>query len=263
MFCFRVQGNSLSDENQFSKCIYANEVTFQEVVGPEALAILHIFHHVISKLVHVSWGPGENGLKRGTVRFQIWSETLNLVNVSVTGLWKAATGADSMHNITDSICARWHRPTDQHFGVSRLWEPPGALCTSSYNLTNEDTHLRTGSGVSIVQSISRICSSWMKCCLHTCRMLFFRAQPMGPKSYSPLTPAGHGASVRSLAWLKRDDNPYTELKSPRGTRTVCKGLKRTRKNVSTSIDSKSLVVKEPSLEGVLHLGSVNNVIFGL
>lgn len=31
----------------------------------------------------------------------------------------------------------------------------------------------------------------------------------------------------------------------------------------TSIDSKSLVVKEPSLESVLHLGSVNNVIFGL
>lgn len=31
----------------------------------------------------------------------------------------------------------------------------------------------------------------------------------------------------------------------------------------TSIDGKGLVVKESPLEGILHLGSVNNVIFGL
>lgn len=31
----------------------------------------------------------------------------------------------------------------------------------------------------------------------------------------------------------------------------------------TSIDGKSLVIEEPSLEGVLHLGPVNDVVFGL
>lgn len=35
------------------------------------------------------------------------------------------------------------------------------------------------------------------------------------------------------------------------------------RSIYTSIDSKSLVVKEASLESILHLGSVNNVIFGL
>lgn len=29
-------------------------LTFQEVVGPKALAILHVFHHIVSKFVHVS-----------------------------------------------------------------------------------------------------------------------------------------------------------------------------------------------------------------
>lgn len=35
------------------------------------------------------------------------------------------------------------------------------------------------------------------------------------------------------------------------------------KSRSTSIDSKSLVIKEAPLQRILHLGSVNNVIFGL
>lgn len=36
--------------NLFSKEL----LTFEEVVGPKALAILHVFHHIISKFVHVS-----------------------------------------------------------------------------------------------------------------------------------------------------------------------------------------------------------------
>jgi len=50
-------------------------------------------------------------------------------------------------------------------------------------------YFKTGSGVSMVQSISRICSSCIKCCLHAWMMLFFKAHPTGPKSYKPLTPA--------------------------------------------------------------------------
>ena len=115
------------------------------------------------------------------------------------------------------------------------------------------TYLRTGSGVSMVQSISRICSSWMKCCLQACRMLFFRAQPTGPKSYRPLTPEEHYCMVTEC------------LKT-----ALCVGLRTNRYlNVTvshagvTSIDGKGLVIEESPLEGILHLGSINNVIFGL
>lgn len=116
-------------------------------------------------------------------------------------------------------------------------------------------YLRTGSGVSIVQSISRICSSWMKCCLQACRMLFFSAHPTGPKSYRPLTPGrvwlhGNGAlqdKVGETLWREHSVVGFFNSKSW----------------ARTSIDGKSLVVEEASLEGVLHLGPVNDVVFGL
>lgn len=66
---------------------------------------------------------------------------------------------------------------------------------------------------------------------------------MGPKSYRPLTPVQRYVSVRR--------------------RLKVYAFAETLKPSSTSIDCKSLVIKEPSLQSILHLGPVNNVIFGL
>lgn len=46
---------------------------------------------------------------------------------------------------------------------------------------------------------------------------------------------------------------YVLMKTP--TEVVISGI--------TSIDGKSLIIEKTPLEGVLHLGSVNDVIFGL
>lgn len=44
-----------SSTSQCLKYIHANELlTFEEVVGPETFAVLHVFHHVIGKFIHVS-----------------------------------------------------------------------------------------------------------------------------------------------------------------------------------------------------------------
>lgn len=44
-----------SSSSHFSKYIHALELlTFEEVVGPETFTVLHVFHHIISKFVHVS-----------------------------------------------------------------------------------------------------------------------------------------------------------------------------------------------------------------
>ena len=49
--------------------------------------------------------------------------------------------------------------------------------------------MRTCSGVNMAVSTSNICSSRMKKLRHACSRLAFIAQPIGPKSYSPFTPA--------------------------------------------------------------------------
>ncbi len=50
------------------------------------------------------------------------------------------------------------------------------------------SYFKTGSGVSMEQSTSSICSSRTKKFLHACNKLAFMAQPIGPKSYRPVTP---------------------------------------------------------------------------
>lgn len=91
----RVWGNLVSKEL----------LTFQEVVGPEALAILHVFHHIISKFVHVSRCPGENMSEKGHTLLPGLLRDGASYNVSETGLWEAATEAAPTHKITDSMCA--------------------------------------------------------------------------------------------------------------------------------------------------------------
>lgn len=45
---------------RFCECtINTDLLTFKEVVGPEAFTVLDIFHHVVSKFVHVSRCPLE------------------------------------------------------------------------------------------------------------------------------------------------------------------------------------------------------------
>lgn len=102
----------------------------------------------------------------------------------------------------------------------------GTLKTSGLGVPS---YFKTGSGVSMVQSISRICSSWMKCCLQVWMMLFFRAHPTGPKSYRPLTPTKHESCPLSL-WTNWCLQDFTYVP-----------------NVHYSQQSKPLGAKEPAL----------------
>lgn len=174
-----------------------------------------------------------------------------LENVPATGLWKAAMVAASMHNITELVCACFttpHRPA--------LWSK------LSLGTTRRSVRTRPTTKTSFMNAGRRGRDSLHSLehrlgrqhCAVDLQDLLLLDKVLPPNLQDVvLQGTTHGPEV-----IQTTDTCTTLLISKRTLKDLC-----TCKKTCTSVDGKSLVVKEPSLESILHLGSVNNVIFGL